>query len=158
MWIPLYLLFGLAPSFSQTLHLSSAVASPGTDVTVQLSFKAPRGQKVSAIQWETTIAYAPANVLEVNIEPGPAAQVAGKSVTCGPKAKAVESQGSTCILYGGREALPDDGVIAVLRLKIGPAASSETARIHVDHGLAVTKDLQKFPLPSAETTVKIPCK
>jgi len=45
--------------------------------------------------------------------------------------------------------------VAVLRLKIAPDAGPGPARIRIDQGLAVLKDLNRVPMNPAETVVKI---
>ena len=152
--IPPFFLFPQMALFGQALHLSSATASPGERVTIEISFKSPRGTEPSALQWETTIPSAQLAFLDDSMTAGPAAQAAGKSVNCAVKTKTGEAHTSVCILYGGQDSI-HDGVVAILRLKIPPDARPGTARIRVDQGLAVSKDLKRYPLDPAESVVKV---
>lgn len=162
MGYPRVLLGRLSPFFlfvpvallGQTLHLSSAAASPGEHVSVELSFKSPRGEEPSALQWETTLPPALLNFLDESLPPGPTAKAAGKAVNCAVKTKTAEVHTMSCILYGGQEPI-QDGVIAVLRLAIPLGARPGVARIRVDQGLAVSKNLKKTPLDAVESVVTI---
>src|SRR6266436_5902083 len=126
--------------FGQSLHLSPTRASPGMQVSINVSLTSPGGKEPpSALQWETTIPIALMGFVDENLSPGPEAQAAGKSVSCRVRSKTATTQTSTCILYGGREPIRN-GLVAVLRLKISPDASPGSARIRIDQAIAVLKD------------------
>ena len=126
-------------------------------MTIETSFQSPSGKEPSALQWEATIPATQLDFVDQNLGPGPAAQAAGKSVSCAQKTPSNEARTSVCILYGGQESI-HDGVVALLRLNISREAKPGTARIRVDHGLAVSKDLKKVLLDPVETVVKIRAK
>jgi hypothetical protein len=155
--IPFLFLLPPITVFGQTLHLSSASASPGEQVTIEISFQSPPGKEPSALQWEATIPSTQLDFVEQSMAPGPAAQAAGKSVSCALKTPASGTRTSVCILYGGLEPI-HNGVVAVLRLHISREAKPGTARIRVDQGLAVSKDLKKVVLDPVEAVVKIRAK
>ena len=141
--------------FGQSLRLSSAAAAPAEQVSVNVYLNSPRGrEQPSALQWETTLPIAQLSLVGENPPPGAAAEAAGKSVSCQVKTKTAATETSICILYGGREPIRN-GVVAVLRLKIAPDAGPGPARVRIDQGLAVLKDLKKIPMNPAETVVKI---
>ena len=153
-----FFLFAPRAALGQTLHLSSPSGYSGEHVVIEISIKSPGAKEPpSTLQWEATISSAQLNFLDEGALTGPAAQSAGKSVSCALKTKTDEAQTSICILYGGQEPIRD-GVIALLQLAISPGAKSGDARVRLDHGLAVSKNLTKVELPPAETHVRIRAK
>lgn len=147
--------FGL---FAQTLQLSSAPASvaPGDRFTIDVSLSSPDGADVSALQWDITAPPTLLRFLPQEATTGAAVHAAGKSVNCAPKASGDSASGSTsiCMLYGGRESIPN-GVVARLVFHVSPDAAPGPARIRVSQGLAVSKDLKRIPLKDAEIDVRI---
>lgn len=105
------------------------------------------------MQWQTTIPLAKVGLLE-ETDPGPAAKAAGKAVSCAVKSKTAETYSTMCMLFGGRDSI-NNGVIAVLKLKIAPDAAREPFRIRVDQALAVYKDLKRVPIEPIETVVTV---
>jgi hypothetical protein len=154
-WCLPFLAFPLFRSSAQTLHVTSATGSPGEQVSVNMSLAWPRGKEPpSTLQWDLTLNAGQLNLHDENPPPGPAAQAAGKAVTCRVKTKTDVAQISTCLVFGGREPI-HDGVIAVLQLKIAADAKPGSARIRIDQALAVTKDLKRTPMPATEGVVTI---
>ena len=141
--------------YGQTLSLPPASAPPGGRVAIEISFKSKAGNEVSTLQWETTIPAARLNFADEGVVSGAAANAAGKSVNCAPKASANSaSKTLACILFGGQQAIPD-GVIALLRLQVLPEAVPGTAQIRIDQALAVSKDLKRFPIDAVDGTVTV---
>jgi len=89
-----------------------------------------------------------------NQSAGAEVQKAGKSITCKVKAQTADAQTSICMLFGGREPIPD-GVVAVMRVKIAPDARPGPARIRVDQAIAVRKDTSKTEMKPVEAVVHI---
>jgi hypothetical protein len=149
------LLIFQSPLFAQTLHISPVTASPGEQVALEISFTSPPGREPSTLQWETSIPIAQLSFLEESLSPGPSARTAGKSLNCRVKTgKTAGTQTSACILFGGQEPI-HDGVVAVLHLKVLAGITSRTPQIHIDQALAVTKNLNRYPLPPVKTVVRI---
>jgi len=139
--------------FGQTLHFAPASAPPGGSVEIEISLKSPKGEEPSTLQWQTTIPLANVGTLE-ETDPGPAARAAGKAVSCAVRSKTAETYTTRCILFGGQDSV-NDGVIAILKLKIAPDAPRGPFRIRVDEALAVYKDLKRVPIDPTETTVTV---
>jgi hypothetical protein len=140
------------PAPAQTFSLRPASAGPSEPFTIDLSFK-PGDKAVSTLQWETRVPSSHLAFQQESAAIGAAARAAGKAVSCSVKSTTRETQTSVCILYGGQNPIPD-GVVAVLHLKALPKARG-TVRIRVEQGLAVSKELQRFPVEPVETTVRI---
>jgi len=147
------LLFGRALC-GQTFRLSSASASRGDLVTIELSLESPAGKGPSALQWDAMIPIAQLSLINDKILAGSTAQEAGKSLNCSVKQKTAEVQTFRCILAGGQNSL-SNGTIAVLRLKIPANAQAGEARIRVQQGIAVSRDLKQSFLETVETNVTI---
>jgi len=155
--LPCFLAFlavfpGLA--FPQSLQLSSAAASRGTRVVIEISLKSPQGKEPAALQWEATIPTAELSLIDKEIAIGPAAKEAGKSVTCAVKGKTDKSLTSVCILAGGRQQI-QNGVIALLMLKVPQEAPIGPARIRVERAVAVSNDVIEVPIKPIDTVVSV---
>ena len=151
--IALPLLFvGTVPG--QTLRLSSAAAAGGDRIRIEISLESPRDQQPVAMQWETRIPVLRLVPLDRTLQIGPVARSAGKSITCAMKSTSPESASLSCLLQGGQQPIPD-GVIAALRLEIPAGSESGSARIRIDGGMAVLKDLRQLSLGATETVVNI---
>jgi hypothetical protein len=143
-----------ASAFAQTLQLSSAAASPGTRVVIEISLKSPQGKEPAALQWEATIPTAELSLIDKEIAIGPAAKEAGKSVTCAVKGKTDKALTSVCILAGGRQQI-QNGVIALLMLKVPQEAPIGPARIRVERAVAVSRDVIEVPIKPIDTVVSV---
>jgi hypothetical protein len=139
---------------AQSLHLSSAAASRGTRVVIEISLKSPQGKEPAALQWEAVIPTGELSLIDKEIAVGPAAKEAGKSVTCAVKGKTDKALTSVCILAGGRQEI-QNGVIALLMLKVPQEAPVGPARIRVERAIAVSKDVTKFPIKPIDTVVSV---
>ncbi len=150
------LLFPQLVLFGQSLQLqlSSAKASAGKVVTIQLSLTSPVGHEPLGLQWDTTF---PAAQL-VPVEGGPwlgtAAWAAGKDLKCAARPRTGDTSGSKCIVIGGQQPIRN-GVIAWLRFRVLPEAPRGSARVRVEQGMAASRDLKQVPLNVAEAVVKI---
>ncbi len=140
--------------FGQSLRISSAKASRGERVTLQIFLTSPAGHEPLALQWETSFPADQLISVESGASLGPAARAAGKNVTCAAKPKAGAISGAKCILIGGQQPIRN-GMIARLRFRVLPDAPGGSARVRVDQAVAVFKDLQQTPVAVAEAAVKI---
>jgi hypothetical protein len=142
--------------FAQTLQLSSAsaAASRGARVVIEISLKSPQGKGPAALQWEATIPTTELSLIDKEIAIGPAAQQAGKSVSCAVKGRTDKTLTSVCILAGGQQQI-QNGVIATLMLKVPQEAPVGPARIRVERAIAVSKDVTEVPIKPTETVVSI---
>jgi hypothetical protein len=149
-----FLVFPLWTLPAQTLQLSSAAASQGASVAIEVSLESSKGKEPLALQWETAIPSTQLSLIDNALLAGPAARASGKSVTCAVKA---ESRGTTtfvCVLAGGQEPI-QNGVIAALRLGISPDARIGPARIRIANALAVSRAQKELPINATETVVSI---
>jgi hypothetical protein len=142
-----------APTFAQALRLSPAAAAPGQTAQIQLSLESPRGNSPTALQWELTIPLQ-LTLAEDSPSAGAAAQAAAKTLNCAPRTKSQTAQTHVCILYGGQQGI-ENGVVAVLRLKVATDAKPGSAPVTLDQAIAVYKDLKKVSLERAESVVTI---
>jgi len=138
----------------QSLRISSAKASRGERVMLQVFLTSPAGSEPLALQWETTFPADQLTPLEGGASPGPVARAADKTVTCAVMPKAGGTAGIKCILIGGQQRIRN-GVIVRLRFRVLPEAPGGSARVQVDQGIAVFKDLKQAPLKMAEAVVKV---
>jgi hypothetical protein len=152
--LSLFAAFPASTLFAQSLQLSSAAASRGTRVVIEISLKSPHGKEPAALQWEATIPTAELNLVDQEVTVGPAAKQAGKSVTCAVKGKPDKTLTSICILAGGQEQI-QNGVIALLMLKVPQEAPIGPARIQVERAIAVSRDVTEVPINPTETVVSI---
>jgi len=141
-------------AFAQTLQLSSPAASRGTRVMIEISLKSPQGKEPAALQWEATIPSTQLSLIDKEITIGPAAKEAGKSVTCAVKSKTDRALTSVCILAGGRQQI-QNGVIALLILKVPQEAPIGPARIRVEQAVAVSKDVTEVPIEPVDAVVSV---
>jgi hypothetical protein len=147
-------LTGQPALFGQSLHLSSASAERGDLVAIELSLESPAGKEPLALQWEIGIPVARMSLLDGKLLLRPTAEEAGKSLNCAVKEKTAETQTLKCILAGGQKPIPN-GTIAMLKLRIAKNAPTGSARIRVQQGIAVSKDLKPVSLDAVETVVTI---
>jgi len=150
----LLLLCAHAALFAQSVQISSATASHGNRVTLQVSLTSPRGYEPVALQWETTYPGNQLTPVADGVWLGPVARKAGKVVKCAPKAKSSETSGAKCILIGGQQQIPN-GVVAFLEFRVLPDAPKGPAHVQMDHGMAVFKNLAHASFNVAEGVIKI---
>jgi hypothetical protein len=148
------LLFAPLLLSGQSLQISSAKASRGGRVTLQVVLTSPAGREPLGLQWETTFPVDRLVPFGPGVSLGAVTRAAGKSVQCAATPQAGESAGSKCILIGGRQPI-HNGVIARLQFRVPPKAPEGSARVLVDQCSAVFKDLKQTPLPAVEAIVQI---
>jgi hypothetical protein len=144
----------VSPLVAQTLQLSSASASPGTGVVIEISLKSPQGKEPAALQWEATIPSSQLNLVDKQITAGPAAQEAGKSVACALKGRTDQTVTSVCILAGGQREIRD-GVVATLILKVPQEAPIGPAWIRLERAIAVSAGATEVPIESVKSKISI---
>ena len=152
----LLLLLSAQPGLlAQTLNMPPVTAKPGEQVAIEISFKSPPAQEISALQWDTSIPSSQLRFQEEGTSLGPRARADGKSISCAPKNETTpDTKTSACILYGGQQPI-GDGVIAILRLGVLPDTAAGTVKVRLENGLAVSKDLKRFPIGPVETVIRV---
>jgi hypothetical protein len=138
----------------QNLRLSSAAASRGDQIGIELFLESPGGKEPLALQWETKIPISQISLINDKVLTGSTAAEAGKTLTCAVREKTAEVSVVRCILAGGQKPIPD-GAIAMFRLKISTNAKIGSSSIRVEQPIAVLKDLKQIPLDAVETIVVI---
>jgi hypothetical protein len=124
-------------------------------VDVGLSFQTPAGREISALQWESIVSSVLFDFRDVIATISPDAQNAGKSINCA--IKSVQTNGLKtvgCIVYGGQQPIPN-GVVARIHLRVLPESTPGIARMRIENGLAVTKELQRFTIAPSEGGIRI---
>ena len=151
----LFLLFACG-LFSQTLQFSSASAPAGDRIVIEMSLQSLTDVEASTLQWEITIPAAQLTFLDKETAAAPAAQAAGKTVSCAVKPSTPPESSAVCMMYGGRESIPNGAAAARLMFKSVPDATlGPTARVQISHALAVSKELKRIPLKDTEAIIKI---
>ena len=141
--------------FGQTLRLSSASASPGARISIDISLHSLPGKQPSTLQWEITIPSDRLSFAEDSVSVGPMAQKSGKTVNCAAKgAKTATERTLVCILYGGVDPIPD-GVVAQIHFQVPANGTPGSVTVRLDEGLAVFVDLKKIALGPAKTSIRI---
>ena len=109
----------LGLSQNMALSLSSASASPGGTITVDLSL-ASTGGSPAIVQW--TLGFSSQHFTAVNTAIGPAGTLAGKTLQC------VNNSGSrTCVLAAINTSTIVNGVIARVTLTVSPSITVTSA-------------------------------
>jgi hypothetical protein len=154
-WLGVAVIACLAPAlFGQTLRLSSASASRGDQITIELSLESLAGKEPLALQWETNFPVRMVSPIDEKGFKEGAAQGAGKSLNCAVKEKGPDNYLSRCVLAGGQKPIPN-GPVGMLRLKIPMDAPLGSAHIRVANATAVSKDSKAVSLVPVETTVTV---
>jgi hypothetical protein len=144
-----------APLWAQAFRIlpTPAELSPGEKAEVRVLLDCPAAKAPAALQFAITF---PAQQLNAAAAPAaaPAAQDAGKSLTCsGRWKKAPETYEYACILAGGLKPLAN-GPVAVLNFRVPQNAAKRPARIRVE-GEGASADAKKIPVAPAEASVTI---
>jgi len=145
----------LAPALlGQTLRLSSASASRGDQITVELSLESPAGKEPLALQWETKVPVATFGPIDDKSFTGATAQDTGKSLNCAVKEKNSDSYISRCILAGGQKPI-SNGPVARLRLRIPMNAPVGEAHIQVENATVASREAKAVSLVPIDTVVMV---
>lgn len=136
-----------------TLRLSAVTGAPGELVEAEILLASPSGKEPLGLQWNILLPSSQLS-LEDGIRLGPAAKDAGKSLRCSDKKTEGGTRTLICILSGGQKPI-QNGAIALLKLRIPPAAKPGTAKVRIEHSLAVSKDLKGISVQVAEGDVVI---
>jgi hypothetical protein len=113
-----------------TLGLSSGVGSPGTPITLALTMNAT-GATPAAAQW--TLEYSDADFSSVTVTAGPAAETAGKTVSCNQTAGATK-----CMLWGMNATPITNGVVANVSLGISSSTLASSSGVQLANCVAAS--------------------
>jgi hypothetical protein len=140
--------------WGQNLRLSSASASRGDQITIELSLESPAGKEPLALQWEAKVPVAISPIDEKSFTDTTTAKQAGKALHCAVNGKSADSYTARCILAGGQKPIPN-GSVGLLRLRIPMDAAVGTVRIRVENASAVSRDSKAISLAPVETLVTV---
>jgi len=149
----LLLMLCVVPLPGQILKVASKSAPAGKKSVVEISLESPAGKEPLSIKWEMTF---PGDALKLDrtgAHPGPAAQGAGKNLTCAARKQSGQPSRWVCLLAGGRKEIPN-GVIARFQFDVGPGAAGSLAVV-VENADAASAALKKIPITRAEGTVTV---
>ncbi len=134
-------------AWAQSLMLSSATATAGTTVVLNLSVSSPAGSAPAALEW--TLTYPAASVASISVAAGAAPTAAGKSIACAGGAAAY-----TCIAYGLNSNTISNGVVAVVTATL--TSSATTALIGVPSALGASLAGASVAVSTTGGTITIP--
>ncbi len=104
------------------ISLSSGSATVGGTASLDIMLSSPAGSEPAGVQW--TFNYSPSDVVSVNVTPGPAANAAGKTITC-----QAGSGKYTCILIGADNKAIQNGVIGTAAFRLASSTSSSSVPV-----------------------------
>jgi len=107
-----------------TLALSSAAATAGGTVTLNLTLNAPGTPQPAGVQW--TLAYSTADFASISVAAGPAATAASKSVSCNAGSGSYD-----CLLIGLNENTIGSGVIATVTLVVSSSTTDTSSLVQI---------------------------
>lgn len=116
----------------------------------------PQGKAPVALQWEFRIPVA-VKISAADITVGRAAESAGKSLTCAPRANqpAVEGEARyACILAGGVKPITN-GDIAVVRYRVPASAHRGRVGVTIEGVEGVSQDLKSTAIEGATAVIAI---
>jgi hypothetical protein len=99
------------------LSLSTAAIAPGGTAILELALDPSSGTPPAALQW--TFQYPSSGLVSLNVENGPAATAAGKTVMCNGSATAY-----TCLVVGANANTIPNGVVAKVTVVPAPDVTS----------------------------------
>src|SRR5579871_4624330 len=103
------------------LSISSSSTTPGSSAVLTVSTSANGGVQPAVLRW--TMQYPP-DVTGLDITAGPAANDAGKTVTC---SYAVSS--ATCLAWGDNATVIQDGSVAIATFQISAASKNSVIAV-----------------------------
>lgn len=122
-----------------------------------ITFVSPPGREPVALQWKIALGI---NVIVAtgDLLAGEAGETAGKALVCAPpKESEQKSPVFTCILAGGKKAIPN-GTVILVKYRVKAEAARGPSKVRVWDGLAVFQEanqLRKIPLSPVEGTITI---
>ena len=143
------------PLLGQSLQITGDEGAPGEQVSVKIVLSSPAGKEPAALQWETSF---PAKQLTLaGAAPliGFAAHGAGKTINCSGTVDTKKGRiVHRCLLVGGNKLIAN-GPVAVLTLKISPAARPGKIPIRIEHAMAVSGSAEKTDLKDSEDAITV---
>jgi hypothetical protein len=146
-------LFAFA-AFGQTLETNPVSVARGSANIVRLALKPDAAKPLAALQWEFVY---PAGLLRIEpsgVVPGPAAEAAGKSITCGQKPSNGKTLRLACILAGGIQTI-SAGVLAIVRADAAPDAPKGAMTLGLERVIGVSPSSDSIPIANTNVTITI---
>ena len=138
----------------QTLEANPVSVARGSANIFRLALKPDPAKPLTALQWEFVY---PAGLLRIEpsgILPGPAAEVAGKSITCAQKPSDGKTLRLACILAGGMQTV-SAGALAIVRIDAAPDAPKGAMTLGLERVMGVSSSIESIPIASASVRVTI---
>jgi uncharacterized protein (TIGR03437 family) len=139
----------VSAAFAQgvSLSLSSASATPGSSVTLDLTLDSGQAT-LAGVQW--TIHYWPVDISSIQVSAGPAALTAGKPVICG------NGTGNyTCLVAGINGGTISGGVLAQVTVHVASSAVDSASAIRISEAVGVSPDAEPIPVVAAGAVLTI---
>lgn len=137
-----------------TLRIPTAEGTPGGLTDAEIVLESPSGKEPLGLQWQVWLPSGQLRLEDQRILPGAAAQAAGKTLRCSERKNTGGTPVTMCLLTGGDKPIRN-GTIALLKLRVLPDAKAGTAKIRVESGLGVSRDLKAVPIGVTEGGVTI---
>jgi uncharacterized protein (TIGR03437 family) len=134
-------------ALAQVLSLASASAKPGSAISLDLTLNAGP-TPIADLQW--TLNYVPADLASVTVAVGPAGTSAGKMVSCGDAAGAIQ-----CLLVGLNQTSIPSGVVAHVTARIIQGTPSAISVIGLSDTLGASVAADAVPIGTQGSTLTI---
>jgi hypothetical protein len=141
-------------ALGQSLEAESVTVARGSANIFRLALKPEPAKPLVALQWEFVY---PAGLLRIEpsgILPGPAAETAGKSITCAQKPSDGKTLRLACILAGGIQTV-SAGALAIVRVDAAPGAPRARMTLALERVMGVSSSIESIPIASASVRITI---
>jgi hypothetical protein len=128
--------------------------TPGGLTDAEIVLESSPGKEPLGLQWQVLLPSGELRLEDHRVLPGAAAKAAGKTLRCSERKNAGGSPVTMCLLTGGDKPIRN-GTIALLKLRILPDAKAGMARIRMEGGLGVSRDLKAVSIGVTEGGVTV---
>jgi hypothetical protein len=118
----------------------------------RMILKPDAAKPLAALQWDIIYPSGLLRIEPAGILAGPAAEAAGKSITCAQRSSNGNTARLTCILAGGVQPIAA-GVLAIVRFDTEPQAPKGVITVWLKQVLGVSPSVEALPI--ADATVKV---
>jgi len=126
--------------------------SSGAANIFRMILKPDESKPLAALQWDIIYPSGLLRIEPAGILAGPAAEAAGKSITCAQKSSNADPVRLTCILAGGVQPIAA-GVLAIVRFDAEPKAPKGVITVWLKRVLGVSPSVEALPI--ADVTAKV---
>jgi hypothetical protein len=129
------------------LETAPEIASPGDDVKLHISLRAPSGNEPIALSWNLVV---PAEIVEIRGSPRSAGSASGKSLRCSRQ----KSYLYFCTLSGDLDPIAA-GVFATINFKVRRDAQAGPAHFRIEDAEATAANGRRHAVTGAEAALTI---